>query len=88
MGKEVTMITIDCDKLSILELMWYTKDFGYNTMYAVYYKDKQGGNFIFVDIYFVILEVSNDFKDGETVNLFVNHIIDTPYWQRTKIIMR
>ena len=62
-GGVVTVKNINVDKLSVLELIWYTIDFRYPTVDGVYYKPKGTNEFILLNSNGLILEVAKEFKD-------------------------
>ena len=80
-GTEIAYI--DCDHLSIPELMFYIRKFGYNSCDGVWYKTGEDGQFILLNSDNILLEISKNFNNGDTVHFYVTHGIDTPIINET-----
>ena len=81
-GGYVTVKNMDCDKLSVPELLWYVRYFGYIEASSVYYKPTTGNHFILLHSYVIILEVAKKFKDGDKVDLCIGHVVSVPILAR------
>ncbi|KAH0636448.1 hypothetical protein KY290_036886 [Solanum tuberosum] len=73
---EVEYVSIDKDRFSIIELLYYTKQFGYITVGGFCFKDPTKNDFIEVDIDLSLLNLVKDLKDGDFLDLYVKYVVD------------
>ncbi|KAF3668776.1 hypothetical protein FXO38_07937 [Capsicum annuum] len=69
---------IDKDHFSILELLFYTKELGYETVRGFYYQDAVTKQFNLVKSDRHLLELVKDLKYEDFIDSYVYHILDEP----------
>ncbi|PHT75975.1 hypothetical protein T459_19497 [Capsicum annuum] len=73
---EVEYVSMDKDHFSIFELLYYIKEFGYMTVGGFYFKDSKKKVFIEVENDLTLVSLVEDLKDGDFLDLYVNHVVD------------
>ena len=73
---EVEYVNIDKDHLSIIELLFYTKQLGYITVGEFCVKDPTKNGFIEVGTNFTSVNLIKDLKDGDFLDIYVKHLVD------------
>lgn len=66
------IVNIDKDHFSLFELLFYTKQLGYETLAGFYYKKPKSKDFVLL-IDLLLLDVVKDLKDCELLGLYVWH---------------
>ncbi|KAG5581346.1 hypothetical protein H5410_051973 [Solanum commersonii] len=69
---------IDKDHFSILELLYYTKELGYETVGDFYVKDLLNKQFIIITSDQHLIHLIKDLKHEDTFEVFVCHVLDEP----------
>ncbi|KAG5605659.1 hypothetical protein H5410_027151 [Solanum commersonii] len=66
------------DHFSILELLYYTKELGYETVGGFYVKDLLNKKWVLITIDQHLLHLIKDLKHEDTFEVFVCHVLDEP----------
>ncbi|KAM3320173.1 putative protein isoform X1 [Capsicum chacoense] len=69
---------IDKDHFSILELLFYTKELGYEAVRRFYYQDAVTNQFKLVKSDRHLYELVKDLKHEDSIDFYVYHVLDEP----------
>ncbi|KAG5574775.1 hypothetical protein H5410_054909 [Solanum commersonii] len=72
---EVEYVGIDKDHFSLMELLFYTRDLGYDTVGGFNFKDPTTNNFVLVDNDSSLLNLIKDLGDGDFLDLYVQYVV-------------
>ncbi|OIT20509.1 hypothetical protein A4A49_65716, partial [Nicotiana attenuata] len=76
--RNVVAFSIDKDTFSVVELCSYTKDLGYVSVGGLFHFDSKSSKFVRLNSDSQLLELISDLKNGDILDIYVQHEIDNP----------